>query len=438
MDAFYKIVTFEHESEHVLEHDLSNQRNYSKPKIYTANGDLSKRWYVYFSFRNPETGKLERIKNIYGKANQFQTKEDRLSVLSTYRKNLLEILKEGYSPFNDNSMLHKSKKERIGPVVDTSNEALKISSETSRQKVEAIPHKSLREALEFGLNLKGPQVNDRTLQDYGYKVNAFIDWTAKHHPEIRTIDQLNKKTILNFLNHILMKSSARNRNNHRLALGSIMQTLEENEVMPVNFIKRIAVLKSIPERNKTYTLDSENKIFSYLEKEDPILLLYIKFIAYGFLRPIEVCRLTIGDIDLENRILRFKAKNSKAKTKIIPEILLEALPDLSQKDSSFYLFTPDKIGGAWETAETNRRNYFSKRFKKIVKSHFNLSMDHGLYSFRHTYITKLYRMLLNNSSPFEARSKLMLITGHNSMGALQKYLRDIDAELPDDYSDLIK
>jgi hypothetical protein len=32
----------------------------------------------------------------------------------------------------------------------------------------------------------------------------------------------------------------------------------------------------------------------------------------------------------------------------------------------------------------------------------------------------------------------MLITGHSSMTALEKYLRDIDAELPDDYSHLIK
>ena len=32
----------------------------------------------------------------------------------------------------------------------------------------------------------------------------------------------------------------------------------------------------------------------------------------------------------------------------------------------------------------------------------------------------------------------MLITGHASITALRKYLRDIDAELPEDYSDLIK
>ncbi|SMP22015.1 hypothetical protein SAMN06265346_107110 [Flavobacterium hercynium] len=32
----------------------------------------------------------------------------------------------------------------------------------------------------------------------------------------------------------------------------------------------------------------------------------------------------------------------------------------------------------------------------------------------------------------------MLITGHSTMSALEKYLRDIDAVLPDDYSKYLK
>tara|TARA_R110002126_G_scaffold66963_1_gene170043 strand:- start:876 stop:1277 length:402 start_codon:yes stop_codon:yes gene_type:complete len=98
-------ITFSHESEHVLEHDLSTKSNFSAPKIYTAKGDLSKRWYVYFSFRDPITKKLVRMKNIYGKANNYKTKADTLTILTSYRKNLLKLLKEGYSPFEKNEKL---------------------------------------------------------------------------------------------------------------------------------------------------------------------------------------------------------------------------------------------------------------------------------------------------------------------------------------------
>jgi len=63
-----------------------------------------------------------------------------------------------------------------------------------------------------------------------------------------------------------------------------------------------------------------------------------------------------------------------------------------------------------------------------------LGVDYGLYSFRHTFITKLYRDFAKTKTPFEAKSKLMLITGHSTIGVLDKYLREIDAELPEDYS----
>ena len=46
------------QSEHVFEHVLKEKKKYSEPKIYDADGDLSKRWYVYFSFRKKTDGSL--------------------------------------------------------------------------------------------------------------------------------------------------------------------------------------------------------------------------------------------------------------------------------------------------------------------------------------------------------------------------------------------
>ncbi len=106
-------------------------------------------------------------------------------------------------------------------------------------------------------------------------------------------------------------------------------------------------------------------------------------------------------------------------------------------DKNHYLFTPTSIGGEWDAEENNRRDYFSKKFK-IVKDHFELDKNYGLYSFRHTAITNLYREIRKTKTPHEAKSILMGITGHQTMIALEKYLRDIDAELPEDYSDMLK
>lgn len=375
MSTLQEFLTFEHESEHVLEHDLSNKKLFSAPKIYNANGNLSERWYVYFSFRNPSTGKLERMQNIYGKTNVYKTKEDRLAILSSYRRNLLKLLKEGYDPFKDNTDLFlKSKENANNSIVEPTQ--TKKSSNNKKEISETVietPKMTLRDAFDFGLKLKEKAVNPRTLEAYTQKANALIKWVSKNRPKIKTIDQLDKKTVLDFLNTILIKSSPRNRNNYRVEISSIMEILEENDIMTINLMKKIKVLKTKPERNKTYSLEMQENIFSYLETKDPILLLYIKFVSYNFLRPVEVSRLKIKDINLLTKTIQFKAKNSPLKTKIIPKILLAELPDLSKLDKELLLFTRHKIGGEWEATENNRRDYFSKRFKTVVKEHFNLN-----------------------------------------------------------------
>ncbi|WP_372758106.1 tyrosine-type recombinase/integrase [Mariniflexile sp.] len=388
------------------------------------------------------------MKNIYGNVNTYKTKEERMTLLSLYRRRLLLLLKEGYNPYLNNTELYQTKTNpkpeekapiklveapsgKIPPVVTPENDSPLTDTQNEENTTDKL---SLREGFDFSLNLKAKTVSERTLQDYQYASNAVVKWIDENNPEIKTIDQFSKKIALGFLNAVLLNSSARSRNNYRLSLSSLLQTLEDNEIIVSNPMKKIANLKSIPKRNKTYSTEDQEKIFAYLKVEDPILLLYIQFISYNFLRPIEACRLKIKDFNLTNNTIQFKAKNSPLKTKLIPQILLNELPDLSKLNPEAFLFTPDKIGGDWNATESNRRDHFSKRFKKSVKDHFNLDKNQNLYSFRHTFITKLYRSLVESSSAYAAKSELMGITGHTTMDALEKYLRDIDAELPKDYS----
>ena len=515
MQSIHKFLTFTSKIEHNLEHDSKVLPLFSSPKIYTAKGDLSKRWYLYFSFRNPKTGKLKRMANIYGKVNHYKTKEARMSVLSSYRKNLLFLLNQGFNPFLENTELYEQLKNSIkerekekgvkkeikkDAISSAINKAIKVAvkealvdktivvkeqniamgEENIATKDENIASKkqniaskdknianekqniatgeeniasndknianekkdvqglTIKQAFDFALDLKEKEVSDQTIRDYRRKIYLFINSMNENYPNKKYIREVSRKDLVDYLNGIVLKTSARNRNNYRTELGSIFQVLKNNELVDENYLQSIPVLKSKPERNKTYTLKQQKSIFEYLQKEDQLLLLFIKFVSYNFIRPIEVCRLKVKDINVDTKTVQFKAKNSPLKTKIIPSILFDALPDLSKMDKESFLFTPDKIGAFWDANETNRRDHFSKRFRRVVKDHFKLNKDYGIYSFRHTFISKLYRKLRENSAPFEAKSNLMLITGHSSMSSLEKYLREIDAELPEDYSNLFK
>ncbi|OXG00026.1 phage integrase family protein [Flavobacterium araucananum] len=380
MPKIHALLSKEHKNAHVL----SYKKKYSTPNIYDANGDLSKRWYVYFSFRNPVTEKLERQTHVYAGVNQFKTLKERKAAVKILRDAVETILVNGYNPFEDSEPVDKLKNYNIP------------------------------DAVTFALEL-----NKSTLKENRY------------------ITTVNKKTVTTYLNTVLTSTSPRNRNNTRANLSMFFATLEDNEIVTDNFIKKINVLKTTPERNKTFSTEQEKNILEYLLEYDNLLLLFIQFVSFNHLRPIEVVRLRIQDINIKDRLIYVRAKNQPVKTKIIPEILLKELPELDKFDKESFLFTPKGIGLEWTTNETDKRGYFGDRFKK-VKDSLKLSKDYGLYSFRHTFITKLYKELVKDSTPNEAKSKLMLITGHSTMSALEKYLRDIDAVLPDDYSQYIK
>ncbi len=406
MSTLTDFLTFEYANAY----DLSKAKQYSIPKIYDSKGDLTKRWYVYYSFRNPKTGKLERQTPIYGGANTFHTKEKRLEILIHYQKSLSLFLQKGYNPYENNEWMHKGMEKE----------------EDSSLLIE--------EAFNKMLLIKKKVLKSTSFVSYSNRIISFKKWLFTRLPKDSLITEVTKKLVINYLNEVLERTSARTRNNTRTDLSSFFQALEDNDIIVVNFIKNINVLKTTPERNKTYTKSQQEAIFAHLEQKDPILLLYIKFISYNLLRPIEVCRLKVSDVDVTEKRIYVRAKNAPVKIKIIPDILINDLPDLSGLSPNQVLFTPDKIGGKWETTEQNRRDYFSKRFKKKVKEPFELGINYGLYSFRHTFITKLYQQMEKTATPFEVKSKLMLITGHSTMVALEKYLRDIDASLPKDYS----
>lgn len=424
---------------------LSMKKNYSEPKISTGGIKISewnklsskqkkealeKDWFVYYSFRSKIDGKLKRMPFVKAGANRFKTKEERYEYLKTLKDALEYLLKKGLNPYEDNdpNLIENILKETGTPVqVEKSKEIPVIESQTTNEL-------SIKEATDFVLRMKSKTLAKNIYKNYENRIRKFTSLFDEKIP----ISKIDKKAVNDYLNDTLLKNSARTRNNHRTDLSTFFQTLEDNDIISNNFVKKIPVLKTKAEKNKTYTPTQEKDIFDYLEKNDTLLLLYIKFISYNFLRPVEVNRLMVKDIDLNDKKLYVKTKNKPLKIKIIPDILLDELPDLSKLDQDNYLFTPNGFGLEWDAEENNRRDSFSKRFKTVVKDHFNLGSEYGLYSFRHTFITKLYRKLREEKSPFETKSILMNITGHSTMDALEKYLRDIDAELPEDYSNLFK
>jgi len=390
--------------------------------------------------------------NIKAGVNRIKTKQGRLRNLKVLQKSLLFLLEKGFNPYANNSELIKELNGTPDNGLLDAEKGVKVEA-TERNITKQSPEIAIKETVQenncnintiessfaIALKIKQQLMNTSSYVKYKSRMNRFQKWLVNNHCNLNVdIAMITKKMIIDYLNEVLQSSSARNRNNTRTDLASLFQVLEDNELIRENFVRKINVLRAIPVRNKSYTPIMQETLFEYLQLNQPTLQLFVKFISYNFLRPIEVCRLRIQDVDLVDKKLYVRAKNSPVKIKIIPDILLKEIPDVSHLAMDDYLFAKNAIGGQWDVSEESKRDYYTKSFKK-VKKHFNLGSDYGLYSFRHTFITKLYQeMIKNDKTPFEVKSKLMLITGHSSMKALEQYLRSIDAQLPEDYSHLLQ
>lgn len=389
-------------------HDLNRKKKYGGPYVYDAGGDLSKRWYVYYSFRHPNTGKLVRQDNIDVGINEHKTFKDRTKAIKLLQASIKSILENGFDPYAPAPLGSVEQKKDF----------------------------TIAEAIDYALAKAKKLYAETSYPDFKSRLTRFKQWLIDNGYSTKQLQDITDRLLIIYLNTVLSGSSARNRNNTRTAISGLYKILKDDRFVQSNPVDDISVLTAKPVKNKSFTADQEEEILETILSRYPYLYLFIGFVSINLLRPIEICRIKIEDISLRDKLLRFKAKNQPQKTKIIPEMLLRELPDLKKFHRTDYLFTPNGPG-KWEAGEVNRRNYYSDLFKQI-KDELGLGAEYGLYSFRHTYILKLYRELRKNYAPFEAKSRLMLITGHSSMKALDAYLRDIDAELPDDYSHLLE
>ncbi|AUC13793.1 hypothetical protein BTO06_00905 [Tenacibaculum sp. SZ-18] len=392
---------------------VDNWKNLSEEQKKEA---LSEDWYLRWSYRNPDTGKLERQTNFKGGVNYFKTKTERIDFLNQSKRALKQLLDSGYTP-----------------------QDLKSKLEDSKENFQEVAY-SVKKALDFAYDIAKNLVGDSTLKGYRSYKNKFLDFIGEEN-QLKEITWVDKKIVLKFLNHVLNETSPRTRNNARTDLSALFGILEKQEIIEENFIKSIHKEDAKSKTDRRFTDKQLLEITNAVRKNNIALLLVLKFVSYNFLRPIEVCRLKVKDVDLDQGLLFFKAKNKPTKVKRIPSVLLEELRsgNFNTYPGDYSLVSMNGKPGVWQIKPESKRDYFTKIFKEI-KDELGLDSKFGMYSFRHSYITNLFRYLRTTKdlSYNQAVDALMPITGHDSKEGLKNYLHKIDADIPKDWSGMIE
>ncbi len=402
-----------------------DKRQYSDPKLYIPkiNGKPSvapaKRWYVWFLWRNPETKKLD-IKIKFSKGiNTFKTVKERKKVGSALVKAYSTALDAGWNP------IHK----------------------TVTKNVEKESY-TLKSALKYALEIKCRDVKESTQTDYSHRLDMFFDWADNNYMSGKPLEKFQLNDFYQFLDYLQLeyvnKKTGKNISNTSIdntkrVISALFTELKNKRLIEYNFIKDIPKIKSKPVKNRPFSHSEIKEIKSYLEKNDPYLIYFISFMIYPLLRPREITRLKIRDLNTKDWILGVETKTEDfSYSRIINKMkpVIDSM-DIVGLPGDFSLFTYEDKPGVWQPEKLSSKvTYFSNRFKKVKKA-LGLGPEYGLYSFRHSAIGDLYNGLQKSGlSEREVLYKLMPITGHKSEAGLKNYLRNIKIALPPDHSEI--
>lgn len=384
---------------------------YTNPKIFIPTDEKQGYWYVYFYFRNPQTDQLDRFIIKKG-INRINPISERKKAIKLLQKSILQHLQMGYSPFEE-------KFESI--------------QEIDKQNY------TVKEAIELAYKISLPTWKESTVNVNKTYKSAFLQWLKINNLLLLDITELKKNHVSFYLDYLIetKKQSKTSRNNNKRFLSGLFTQLAVKDIIANNFFTYIPTLKTTPTKNKPFSAEMLKKIIDYTKANDPYLYLFLKTMWFGLLRPIEVTRIKVESINLNENILQLETKTNSSEFIRIVEPLAKIFKsfDLQSAEPNFHVFTKFEKPAEWITnVEKSREDFFTRKFK-VVKNHFNIESDYGLYSFRHNAALSQYHFYISKGfNQYEATSKVQENMRHQDLNTTKKYLRDIGAYINKDYS----
>ena len=401
------------------------KKRYSEPKLYIPKVDgkttldKDKPWQVYFYWRSDLNGPLDK-KFTYRKGiNRFSKIKERKAVGIALRNAYSLALSRGWIPGTKG--------------IPQENSLTKTFTTVS--------------AIDHAMQLKKRTKKQSTIDGYRFFADSFKQWLTDNNLAGMPINKFNADHFQKFRMYLRddykkkdgKPLSGKSINNYLRSISSLFSTLKKELIIKENVFKGHEKVEEVPVNNKAFTVSEIEDIKKLLIKKDPYLATFIAFIIYPLLRPREICRLKVGDIDLDNNVFSVETKTDALSfRRIIKKMkpLIDAM-ELEKHPKDYFLFSDLDKPKPWEDVKMKSRvDHFGRRFRKIKKE-MGFGREYGLYSFRHSAIMDLYNSLLKQGlTEQEIYFKLMPITQHKSISGLKNYLRNHKRAIPKDHSDI--
>jgi|GEM_PF-6946770 len=383
-----------------------SKQNYTLPKLFDHGGNLNQPWFIHFRYTNPETGARKQFRFKKG-INYFDTAEERRKAARDLAKELKELLKEGWNPW----------------------------------KNEIEQPKMLSELMQEMWELKQIGLEKDSIRTYVYKYRHWTAWLKATSYGNMGIQQFTTEHAFEYIDHCAREGhTGAYFNSYRNMAFSLFEMLKKRKKIKDNpFAETTNQPKNDPSA-VIFTPAQIRLVRNYTSRKYPELGVFLDYIYYTFMRPLELLRIKIKHIDFEQFRINLPsdiAKNDSQRVIVLPPALRKHIRDLRKnlqaiydrynkiypnvKLEEYYIFGIYKKGAGPQPSPRPyiKRDSITTMFREKVRKPLRLSKEHTPYVFKHSGVDAAL-------SKGVSISGAMRQTGHKSLKSFQVYMRSLN------------
>ena len=343
------------------------------PHLNDCGGDLTKKWYVEYSVRNPKTDKMERLRH-YEDINVYSTCDERYACAKKIIRKYAEQIQSGDIAFRK--------------FVEY-EDMLLYDGQGSFTRKRMSPPGNLRIYLSEFLQQKKSEINETSLHTYTSELRLFGLYAEEKKVLNKPATYFTSDFIADFLRDLASKKnlSRLTVSKYEQLLHSFFAFLKTKKIVtdnPVTDIPRIGAIKDeAPAAIPSYMRKLLQEV---IEPADPQLWLFICFQYYAAIRPgIELRLMRLNQINYDSRTIiipNHTSKNNRSETVDIPDQLYDLIVNrfkLNTYNQELYVFGRYGVPGEICLGKNNMKNRFTA-FRRNLK----LPDSVKLYSWKHS------------------------------------------------------
>ena len=395
------------------------------PQLNDRGGDVTKKWYVSYSFRNPETDKMTRFR-VYQGFSERRTVQAKRMYGRHLVKTITEKIRKGWSPYDHSEKImyadylqYVAEARRSGSDQESSNG---VFLKSGNRKIEILVNKFLTKCKQ--------NVRPSTFTSYKSKFRYFMDFLDREGLDKMAVTSFTQQDAQRFNEYLVntqnqrfnkCKRANKTINQYNILLRSFFKYAIDQGYAVVNPFSKIKKLNEQTNRPRIYDQEIIRKIISWAQEHDPQLALSIRLIYNCFIRPGELRQLRIRHIDWVNSTINIPGEVAKMRLHrvvAVPGYLLAQLEERfrGKYPEDYFIISSRKEPHFVMQSRNTLYNDFVRAKKAL-----GIPRDFILYAFKHTGMVDLRR---NGADWYAIRNQ----AGHRSLDQTIAYTKSLMGE----------